>query len=106
MTGREHKREIDPPESWEALVQPQSVQGHDPATWLEYGVALLQTIEPGDEAGRQQQQAALAFMQAIKEGASDIEVKCAQRDSVLRSLRQALELAGIRVDAIGGFQER
>jgi hypothetical protein len=105
MTGRGRNREIDPPESWEALIQPQAVQGHDAATWLECGVALLQTIEQGDEACKQQQQAALAFIQAIKEGASDIEVKCAQRDSFLRSLRQALELAGIRVAAIGGFEE-
>lgn len=105
MKGREHRGQISPTESWEGLIQPQSVQGHDPATWLEYGVALLQTNEPGDEAGWEQQQAALAFMKAIKEGALDLEVRGAQRDSALRSLRQALELVGIRVAAIGSCQE-
>jgi len=80
---------------WQAVVDAHPLESHDPAEWLRYGVALLQTLTPGAEAGKQQQQAALAFVQAQKEGANAEEVVAAQRQAVLLSLREALKLAEI-----------
>ena len=80
---------------WQAVIDAHPMESHDPAEWLRYGVALLQTLTPGAEAGKQQQQAALAFVQAQKEGANAEEVASAQRQSVLLSLREALSLAEI-----------
>ena len=80
---------------WQAVIDAHPLESHDPAEWLRYGVALLQTLTPGAEAGKQQQQAALAFVQAQKEGANAEEVAAAQRQSVLLSLREALSLAEI-----------
>lgn len=79
---------------WQAVIEAHPLESHDPAAWLRYGAALLHTIEPGPEQGRQQQQAALAFVQAQKEGASAEAVQTAQRQVVLLSLRQALQLVG------------
>ena len=80
---------------WQAVVDAHPLESHDPAEWLRYGVVLLQTLTPGAEAGKQQQQAALAFVQAQKEGANAEEVVAAQRQAVLLSLREALKLAEI-----------
>jgi hypothetical protein len=80
---------------WQAVIDAHPLESHDPAEWLRYGVALLQTLTPGAEAGKQQQQAALAFVQAQKEGANAEEVVAAQRQAVLLSLREALKLAEI-----------
>ena len=80
---------------WQAVIDAHPLESHDPAEWLRYGVALLQTLTPDAEAGKQQQQAALAFVQAQKEGANAEEVAAAQRQSVLLSLREALRLAEI-----------
>ena len=80
---------------WQAVIDAHPLESHDAAEWLRYGVALLQTLTPGAEAGKQQQQAALAFVQAQKEGANAEEVAAAQRQSVLLSLREALRLAEI-----------
>ncbi len=63
---------------WEAVIEAHPLESHDPAEWLRYGAALLHTIEPGPAQGRQQQQAALAFVQAQKEGASAAEVQQTQ----------------------------
>jgi hypothetical protein len=82
---------------WQAVIEAHPLESHDPAEWLRYGVALLQTLEPGPEQGRQQQQAALAFVQAQKEGATAEAVATAQRRSVLLSLEQALNLVGLPV---------
>jgi hypothetical protein len=57
---------------------------------------LLHTIEPGPEQGRQQQQAPLAFVQAQKEGASEQEVREAQRQAVLLQLGAGLLISGSR----------
>jgi hypothetical protein len=103
MAGKESNSWISQSENWEALIQAHPLEDHDPAAWLRYGVALLQTIEPGGEAGRQQQQAALAFLQAIKEGATASDVQCAQEESVVRSLEEALDLVGL---GRGGLQKR
>ena len=54
---------------WQAVIAAHPLESHDPAEWLRYGVSLVQTIEPGPQQGKQQQQAALAFVQAQKEGA-------------------------------------
>lgn len=80
---------------WQAVIDAHPLESHDPQEWLRYGVALLQTIQPGPDVGKQQQQAALAFVQAQKEGASTEAVVSAQRQSVLISLREAMVLAGI-----------
>ena len=53
---------------WTAVIDAHPLESHDPEEWLRYGVALLRTIQPGVDAGKQQQQAALAFVQAQKEG--------------------------------------
>jgi hypothetical protein len=65
--------------NWQAVIDAHPLESHDPSEWLRYGVALLQTIEPGPDVGKQQQQAALAFVQAQKEGATAEEVGAAQR---------------------------
>ena len=78
---------------WQAVIEAHPLESHDPQAWLRYGVALLQTITPGPEAIQQQQQAALAFMQAQKEGANVDAVQAHQRLSVLLSLGAALEIA-------------
>ena len=80
--------------AWQAVIDAHPLESHDPAEWLRYGAALLHTIEPGQQQGRQQQQAALAFVQAEKEGASELEVKAAQRQVVQRCLREALDVIG------------
>ena len=49
---------------WQAVIDAHPLESHDPQEWLRYGVALLQTIQPGPDVGKQQQQAALAFVQA------------------------------------------
>jgi hypothetical protein len=80
---------------WQAILDGHALESHDPVDWLHYGVALLQTLTPGAEAGKQQQQAALAFVQAQKEGASPEAVAAAQRHSVVISLKQALIASGM-----------
>jgi hypothetical protein len=82
---------------WQAVIAAHPLESHDPQEWLRYGVALLQTIEPGPDVGKQQQQAALAFVQAQKEGATAEQVAAMQRQSVLLSLREALTLADIPI---------
>ena len=80
---------------WRTVIEAHQLESHDPQEWLRYGVALLQTMRPGPEEGKQQQQAALAFVQAQREGASAEEVTEAQRQSVAISVREALSLAGM-----------
>jgi len=82
---------------WQAVIAAHPLESHDPQEWLRYGVALLQTMEPGPDVGKQQQQAALAFVQTQKEGATPEEVAAMQRQSVLLSLREALTLADIPI---------
>jgi hypothetical protein len=84
---------------WQAVLDSHRLESHDPAEWLRYGSALLHSLEPGPEAGKQQQQAALAFEQARKERATAEEVKSAQRQAVMLSLREALKLVGIAIPA-------
>jgi hypothetical protein len=84
---------------WQAVIAGHPLESHDPAEWLRYGVALLQTIEPGPDVGKQLQQAALAFVQAQKEGAAAEAVLEMQRQSVLLSLQEALKLAGMASSA-------
>ena len=81
--------------NWQAVLDAHRLESHDAAEWLRYGSALLHTIEPGLEAGKQQQQAALAFGQAQRVGASAGAMAAAQRQAVMASLRQALELVGV-----------
>ena len=81
--------------SWQDVVNAHPLESHDPEDWLLYGVALLQTMEPGPGIGKQLQRAALAFVQAQKEGSSADAVSTAQEHSVLISLKEALTIAGI-----------
>jgi len=91
--------------NWQAVIEAHPLESHDPDEWLRYGVALLQTIQPGPDVGKQQQQAALAFVQAQKEGATAEAVSEAQRHSVLISLQEALTLAGM-APAAATLQQR
>ena len=85
---------------WQTVIDAHPLESHDPAEWLRYGVALLQTLTPGAEAGKQQQQAALAFVQAQREGASAEAVAAAQEQAVMLSLGQSLLLAGLRKEGL------
>ncbi len=111
MEFESYRAAMDPKSSersvWQAVIDAHPLESHDPAEWLNYGVALLQTITPGAEAAKQQQQAALAFVQAQKEGAMAEEVAAAQRRSALLSLREALTLADFAVpDHLGEGDSR
>ena len=68
--------------NWRAVIDAHSLESNDPKDWLHYGMALLQTIKPGPDVGKQLQQAALAFLQAQKEGATAEQVAEAQRQSI------------------------
>ena len=85
---------------WQKVIDAHPLESHDPAEWLRYGVALLQTLTPGAEAGKQQQQAALAFVQAQREGASAEAVAAAMQQAVMLSLGQSLLLAGLRKEGL------
>jgi hypothetical protein len=76
---------------WQAVIDAHPLESHDPAEWLRYGAALLLTIEPGPQQGKQQQQAALAFEQAKREGARVDQVQRMQRQVLRRCLQQALQ---------------
>ena len=76
---------------WAAVIEAHPLESHDPAEWLRYGAALLHTIEPGPQQGKQQQQAALAFEQAKREGASEQAVQEAQRQVIKRCLQAMLQ---------------
>ena len=78
---------------WQAVINAHPLESHDPKEWLWYGVALLQTLEPGEDAAKQLQQAALAFVQAQKEGATPEDVANAQRRSAQQCLNAALAAA-------------
>ncbi len=81
---------------WQGVIAGHQPESHDPAEWLRYGVALLQTIEPGPDAGKLQQ-VALAFVQAAKEGALPEAVEAVQRQSVLLSVSASLHLIGLEL---------
>ena len=78
---------------WRTVIEAHPLESHDPAEWLRYGVALLLTLRPGADAAQQQQQAALAFVQAEREGASPDAVRSAQavalRHCVLEGIKAA-----------------
>ena len=77
---------------WAAVIEAHPLESHDPAEWLRYGAELLHTIEPGPQQGKQQQQAALAFEQAKREGASQQTVQTAQQQALKCCLMQALQV--------------
>ena len=85
--------------NWQAVIDAHPLESHDPQEWLRYVAALLHTIEPGPQHGRQQQQAALAFEQAKKEGATEAEVAAAQRQVVGLTLQAAVRTAAADVAA-------
>ena len=84
---------------WSAVITAHPLESHDPAEWLRYGIALLLTVQPGPDAARQQQQAALAFLQAAKEGASEQQVREAQRQALELGLIEICGVAGLSIGA-------
>lgn len=82
-------------QNWQAVADAHPLESADAEEWLSYGTALLQTLTPGAEQARQQQQAALAFLQARNHGASEEAIRQAQRQSLLLSLREAMVLCGL-----------
>jgi chromosome segregation ATPase len=82
-------------QNWQAVAEAHPLESANAEEWLRYGTALLQTLTPGAEQARQQQQAALAFLQARNHGASEESIRAAQRQSLLLSLREALLLSGL-----------
>lgn len=82
-------------DNWNAIIEAHPLESHDPQEWLRYGTALLMTLEPGSKQHHQQQQAALAFLQARREGTGPEDVERAQLNSVLLNLREALKLANL-----------
>jgi len=82
---------------WQTVIEAHPLESHDPAEWLRYGVSQLQVLSPGTDAGKQQQQAALAIVQAEKEGAAAEAVTAAKNQAVLLNLKQALKLAAIPI---------
>ena len=87
MTSEAYQRH-----DWAAVIAAHPLESHDPEEWLRYGVALLQTLTPGPDVGKQQQQAALAFVQAQKEGAGRGAVQAAQLSVAQQCVRDALQL--------------
>ena len=85
---------------WAAVIQAHPLESHDPQEWLRYGVALLQTLTPGPDVGKQQQQAALAFVQAQKEGVPSDVVAAHQRQAAWISLGEAVLLTGSQHQAL------
>lgn len=80
---------------WAAVSAEHQLESHDREEWLRYGATLLHTIDSGPEQSMRQQQAALAFAQAQKEGASSGRVAAAQRQTVVLTLQEALPVAGM-----------
>ena len=83
------------PVNWQGVITTHRLESEDRHEWLLYGTALLITLRPGQEEKRQQQQAALAFVQAEKHGASAQEVEAAQWRAVQANLGEALAICGI-----------
>jgi hypothetical protein len=75
---------------WQAVIEAHRLESHQPQEWLHYGMALLQTLQPGPEATQQQQQAALAFEQAKQHGAMAQVVKEALWKCVRMNVLDAL----------------
>jgi hypothetical protein len=82
-------------QNWQAVADAHPLESANAEEWLRYGTALLQTLTPGPDQARQQQQAALAFLQAGNHGASEEAIHKAQRQSLLLSLREAMVLCGL-----------
>ena len=80
---------------WAAVIEAHPLESHDPDEWLRYGVALLLTLSPGADAAQQQQQAALAFVQAEREGASQDAVRSAQAVAMKHSVLEGIKAAGL-----------
>ena len=93
--GREGLEQND----WQTVIEAHPLESHDPKEWLRYGSALLQTLTLDPNARKQHQQAALAFEQAKREGASEQEVREAKRQAVMISLQAALTAAGQEITA-------
>jgi hypothetical protein len=82
---------------WQVTIDAHPLESHNPDEWLDYGIALLQTINPGPKATKQLQQAGLTFVQARNHGASEVSGAAAQQYSVIQSLCNALDLVSIDV---------
>lgn len=77
---------------WQRVIDAHPLESHDPDEWLRYGAALLNRLEPGSQQAHQQQQAALAFIQARQAGASEQAVQAVQTQLVRRQIQHAVQL--------------
>lgn len=96
-------REVFHRGDWQKVIESHPLESHDAVAWLRYGQALLHSIEPGPEQGKQQRQAGFAFQQAQKWGASNGALIAATRQAVMLNLKEALALASVPYDA-GGLE--
>ncbi len=78
---------------WQAVIVAHPLESQEAEQWLRYGVALSQLVRPSDQQRQQQQQAGLAFAHAEALGAPKEAVARSQRQSIMLSLANALELA-------------
>ncbi len=90
---------------WQAVIDTHSLESDDPHAWICYGMALVFRAQLGPEQNRQLQQAALAFLQARKEGASDMAVKTAQLELLEATIQETLAVAGLN-DAADAIKKR
>jgi len=80
---------------WQTVVEAHRLESQDAEAWLRYGIALLQTLEPGLGGIERQQQASQAFCKARQQGVSAGAVALALRSVVLQNLREAVQLVGL-----------
>ena len=80
---------------WQALIDAHPMESNNPEEWRIYGIALLQLLQHGPDLDKQRHQAALAFVQAQKEGMNEQQIAEAQRLSTLLSLVEMIKLAGM-----------
>ncbi len=82
------------PGDWQAVIAAHPLANHDPAERLGYWSALLHTLKAEPEAGKQQQQAALVFVQSQKGEGCAGAVATAERQVVMTNLRKCMEPGG------------
>ena len=89
--------------NWMTIIREHRHEASNPNSWLEYSLALLQTTEIGADTAKAKQQIALALEQAKRDGATPDEVADCLQTSLLMSLVDALELAGVDHQMINNF---
>jgi hypothetical protein len=90
--------------SAESFITPEALESNESHEVLGYGVAHLQTLNPGLDESKQQPQPSLTIELAQQEGVPPDSVAEAQRQASLFSLGQALLLSGLREQALSVMQ--